>query len=33
MPTVAFFYGMAIQMFFNDHEPLIFMSAMATPRP
>ena len=21
MPTIAFFYGMAIQMFFNDHNP------------
>jgi hypothetical protein len=21
MPTIAYFYGMAIQMFFNDHNP------------
>jgi len=22
MPTIAFLYGIAIQMFFNDHNPL-----------
>jgi hypothetical protein len=29
MPTIAWFYGIMIQMFYNDHEPRISTHGMA----
>jgi hypothetical protein len=32
MPTISFFYGIAIQMFFDDHNPPHFHARYGTAR-
>ena len=32
MPTIAFFYGIAIRMYFNDHPPPHFLAAYGGDR-
>ena len=32
MPTIAWFYGIAIQMYYNDHEPPHFHARYGRPK-